>query len=143
MTKNLCGEHRQIDRKTRPRGSCDAVVASALMAAVVGTRIASSARVRAEKRHPRDAEAARLREPFQACRDIDAVAEDVLALGNHVAQVDPDLERDLLLRRDARIALGHSLLDFNRAPYSVNHARRSVRRRRNRIRCGTGADTAP
>ena len=44
--------------------------------------------------HPRDAEAAGIRQGFQAGRDIDAVAEDVVAVDDDVAEVDPDPEPD-------------------------------------------------
>jgi hypothetical protein len=42
--------------------------------------------------HPRDADPARLRERFQARRDIDAVTEDVVVLDDDVTEVDPDPE---------------------------------------------------
>ena len=43
---------------------------------------------------PADADAARLGQPFQPRRDIDAVAEDVAVLDDDVAQVDADAELD-------------------------------------------------
>ena len=38
-----------------------------------------------------------LSEAFQARRDAHSLAEDVLALGDHVAEIDPDAELDALL----------------------------------------------
>src|SRR5215470_16525453 len=38
----------------------------------------------------RDADAARCRQPLQPRRDVDAVAINVAAVGNHVAEIDPD-----------------------------------------------------
>jgi hypothetical protein len=43
---------------------------------------------------PGNADPAGLGERFQACRDIDAVAEDVAFLDNDVAEVDADAELD-------------------------------------------------
>src|SRR5215469_10210603 len=45
----------------------------------------------------RDADTPRLREPLQPRGDIHPIAENVIALGNHVAEVDPDPELDPLL----------------------------------------------
>jgi hypothetical protein len=71
----------------------------------------------------RDADAARRRQPLQPRGYVHAIAEDVLALSNHVAKVNPDAELDPLLWRSARIALGHPPLHLNRATNRVNHAR--------------------
>src|SRR5262249_1245493 len=38
---------------------------------------------------PAEADATRLSKGFQSRRDVDPVAKDVLALGNHVTEVDP------------------------------------------------------
>ena len=48
--------------------------------------------------------AARLRQRLQPCRDIDAIAQDVVALDDNVAEVDTDAEFDLLVRSDVEIA---------------------------------------
>ena len=53
----------------------------------------------------RDADAAGLGERFQARRHVDAVAEDVVVLDDHVAQIDADAELDPPRRRDVQIAL--------------------------------------
>jgi hypothetical protein len=43
-------------------------------------------------------------------------------LDNHVAEVDPDPELDALLRRGARVAIGHPALYLDCAPDGVHHA---------------------
>ena len=49
-------------------------------------------------------------ERFDPCRDVDAVAIKIVALDDHVAEVDADAQFDVVVRRDAGIPLGHSLL---------------------------------
>jgi len=44
----------------------------------------------------RDANSARLRESLQAGSDVDGIAEEVVALNDDVADVDPDAEPHLL-----------------------------------------------
>jgi len=63
-----------------------------------------------------------LGECLQACRDIHTVAEDVVFLNDHVAQVDADAKLDPLGGRDGRIALGHAALHIHRAAHRINHA---------------------
>src|ERR1700757_1389339 len=46
-----------------------------------------------------DANAAKLGNALQSCRDVDAIAVDVPAVRNDVSQVDPDAELDALLPR--------------------------------------------
>ena len=74
--------------------------------------------------HPADADPAWLGQGFEPCRDIHTVAENALALGDHVAQVDTDAELDPLLGRDALILLGHAALDLDGAPNGIDHARK-------------------
>ncbi len=45
----------------------------------------------------RDADAAGFGQCLQPCRDIDAVAVNVVAVGDDVAEIDPDAERDALV----------------------------------------------
>jgi len=47
---------------------------------------------------------------------------DVIALGNHVAQVNPDPELDPALRRGVRIPLGHPPLHLDGAAHCIHHA---------------------
>src|SRR4029079_17425272 len=42
----------------------------------------------------RDADATRLSQRFQTCRDVDAVTVDVVTLDDHVAKIDADPEND-------------------------------------------------
>ena len=69
-----------------------------------------------------DADAAGLRERFQPRRDIDAVAEDVLALGDDVAKVDPDAKPDAPLFGHLCIAVEHPALDLPGAADRVDDA---------------------
>ena len=55
--------------------------------------------------------------------DIDAVAHEVaVALLDNVAQVDADAKLDPPLGRQARVALDHAALHFDRAAHRVDHA---------------------
>jgi hypothetical protein len=72
---------------------------------------------------PADANPPGLGQLFQPRRDIDPVAEDVLALDNHIAEVDPNTELDPLVGRGGRVALDHPALDLTRTPHRINDAR--------------------
>jgi hypothetical protein len=73
--------------------------------------------------HPRDAEAAGIRQGFQAGRDIDAVAEDVVAVDDDVAEVDPDPEPDPAVLRHAGFAVDHRPLHLGGTADGVDDAR--------------------
>jgi hypothetical protein len=73
---------------------------------------------RARNQHP-----ARLANPLQPCRDIDAFAEDVLALDQYVAEIDADAVDDPLGLGHLVVALGHQLLDCHRAFDGGDHGR--------------------
>jgi hypothetical protein len=60
---------------------------------------------------------------FQPRRDVDAVAEDVLALRNYIAEVDAHSELDPLLDWSSRIALDHPALHLDPAAHSIDDAR--------------------
>jgi hypothetical protein len=75
----------------------------------------------------RDADAARFGEPFEACRDVHAVAMDVIVLDDDVAEIDADAEPDLPILRHVPSALRHALLQFNRAPHGVTTLANSTR----------------
>src|SRR5207245_5866759 len=60
-----------------------------------------------------DADAARLGQGFEPCRDIDAVAVDVALVDDDVAQIDADAELDAALLGDAVIAQGHLALQLD------------------------------
>jgi hypothetical protein len=70
-----------------------------------------------------DADPTRLGQRLQTRRDIYAIAEDVVLLSDHVAEIDPDPELDPLFRRGPRVPLGHAALDLKRATNGVDHAR--------------------
>ena len=55
------------------------------------------------------------RDAFEPRGDIDAVAEDVVALDQHVAEIDADAIEDALLLGRVGVALGHHGLDRDRA----------------------------
>ena len=63
----------------------------------------------------RDQHAAGLANALQPRRDIDAVAENVVALDQDVAEIDADAIDDALVFRRPGVALGHQLLDRDRA----------------------------
>ena len=69
-----------------------------------------------------DADAARLGQRLQPRGDIDAVAVDVVAIGDHVAEVDADAEGDALVLGDVGIAVGHRPLYLDRAAHRIHHA---------------------
>ena len=59
---------------------------------------------------------------LQARRDIDAVAEDVVALGDDVAKVDPHAKPDATPVRNLGIAIDHSALDLGHTAHRVDDA---------------------
>jgi hypothetical protein len=72
---------------------------------------------------PRDQDAAWLGELLQAGGDVDAVAVDVLAVDDHVAEVDADAERKPVLGRQGGVALAQGLLDADSAGQRLDDAR--------------------
>ena len=70
-----------------------------------------------------DDDAAGFGQAFETRGNVHAIAEQVVLLGDHVAEVDPDAEIDALVRRDAGVALGHGALDRQRAVEGIDHAR--------------------
>ena len=71
----------------------------------------------------RDRDAAGLGQLLEARRDVDPVAIEVVALDDHVAEVDSDPERDPLVLGNADVAPGERLLDVDGAGQSVDDAR--------------------
>jgi hypothetical protein len=70
-----------------------------------------------------ETDSARFANTFQPRGDVDAVAHQVaVALLDDIAEVDADPELDAALGRDARIALDHGVLQFDRAVHRVDHA---------------------
>jgi hypothetical protein len=71
----------------------------------------------------RDQDAARLCKRLEPGRDVDAVAVDVLALDDDVAEIDADAQRDALFLGQPALALGDAPLHFDRALHRLDHAR--------------------
>ena len=61
--------------------------------------------------HVGDADPAGLGQPLQAGGDVDAVAENIVALDDDVAEVDADAVADADVLAPLRLPLGHRLLD--------------------------------
>src|SRR5581483_4931937 len=72
----------------------------------------------------RKADAARLRDAFEPRRDVDGVAEQVVAIDHDIPQVNPDPERHTAVAGDLGIAPRHSALHFQRAAPGVDDARK-------------------
>src|SRR5664279_48303 len=73
-------------------------------------------------RAAREANASGVGNPFQSRGNIDAVAENVVALNDNVANIDTDTQFDAPLPRFSSIALGHSALNVDSAGNRVNGA---------------------
>src|SRR5207248_3328093 len=71
---------------------------------------------------PGAADAAGLRQPLQPRGYIDAIAEDVMLLNDHVAKVHSDAECDAFVLGRFGIALGHPALDLHGAAHRINDA---------------------
>jgi hypothetical protein len=71
---------------------------------------------------PGDADAARLGQRFQARRDIDAVAKDLVFLGDDVTEVDADAKPDAPLVGQIGLAIDHPTLHFGGAARRVDDA---------------------
>jgi hypothetical protein len=72
----------------------------------------------------RDADPAGLCERFQARRDIDAIAEDVVAISDDVAEVDADAKPDLPFVGRLGLAVDHPALHLGSAAHRVDDARK-------------------
>ena len=70
----------------------------------------------------RDANPARLRKSLQPGRDIDGIAEEIVALNHDVADVDADPKSHLLTGRSIRILLGYGVLNFDSTLHGVHSA---------------------
>jgi hypothetical protein len=65
-----------------------------------------------------------LSEGFEAEGDVDAVAEDIVLLKDHVAEIDPDPKQDTPFFGDTPLAVKHPALDLYSAAHSVRDARK-------------------
>jgi hypothetical protein len=70
----------------------------------------------------RDADAARLGQPLETHRDIDAVAEDVAVFHHDIADIDADAKPHTALFAEGLVGLGKITLDLNGALYGSNDA---------------------
>ena len=70
-----------------------------------------------------DGDAARPGDALEPRRDVDAVAEDVVALDDDVAEIDADAELDAAVLRHVGVALAHPALDLGGAGDGVHDAR--------------------
>ena len=70
----------------------------------------------------RDADAARRRQSLQPRRDVDPVAINVAAVGDHVAEIDADAKAQAALLGEIQIAVGHRALNFGRTAHRVDDA---------------------
>ena len=59
---------------------------------------------------------------FDPSGDVDAVAIKVVALDDHIAEIDADAQFDAVARRDIRVPLGHRLLHRDRAAHRIYDA---------------------
>ena len=59
---------------------------------------------------------------FDPRGDVDAVAIEVVALDDHIAEIDADAQLDAVVRRDARVPLGHRLLHLDGAAHRIDDA---------------------
>src|SRR5580704_6629277 len=69
-----------------------------------------------------DEHAAGIGQGFDPGGDVDAVAVEVVALDDHVAEIDADAQFDAVLRRDTRVPLGYRLLHRDRAAHRIDDA---------------------
>ena len=72
--------------------------------------------------HRRAGDAAGPSQAFEPRRHVDAVAIEVVAIDDDVAEIDADAELDVPVFRHPGIALGHAALDFDRAARRIEHA---------------------
>ena len=69
----------------------------------------------------RDADAARFGDPLKSGRDVDAIAENVIALDQDVAEVDPDPEQHPAINEHPFVPLVHHRLHGHRAFDRIDH----------------------
>ena len=70
----------------------------------------------------RNANAARLRNALKARRYVNAVAKDVVAINDDVADIDANPELDLLARRRIGISFRHPALNIDGATNRIDRA---------------------
>jgi hypothetical protein len=73
---------------------------------------------------PRDADPAGLGKGLQPCRHIDAVAKDVVALDDDVAEIDANAKPDAALVGYIGLAVNHPALHLGRTAHRVDDTRK-------------------
>ena len=111
----LAAHHRHPKHADRPGDILDLMLAEVLEREVqlVAHLVAGRAR---------DADAARRRQRFDARRHVNAVAVDVVAHDDDVADVDADAEHDAPVLRNVGVSRRHRALDFHGALHRLDHA---------------------
>ena len=69
-----------------------------------------------------------LRQAFQARRDIDAVPLNIVAINDHVTEMDTDTVADLIVQGAWSLRCSHLFLYSKRAPHRFDDAREFLRR---------------
>jgi hypothetical protein len=59
---------------------------------------------------------------FDPSSDVDTVAVEVVALDNHIAEIDADAQFDTVIASDGNVPPGHCLLDLDRAAHPIDYA---------------------
>jgi len=72
----------------------------------------------------RDRDPARSGDALQSRRDVDTVAENIVAFDNDIPKVNADTEFNAAIFRDIRVSLANSPLNFDGARHGANHARK-------------------
>ena len=70
----------------------------------------------------RNADTARLCDPFETHRNIDPVTKDIIVFDNNITDVNADAKFDPLVLRHIGILFGHAALDFVGTSHGVDHA---------------------
>src|SRR5215469_3647906 len=72
----------------------------------------------------RDADGARMGESLKPGGDVDPIAEDIVAVDNHIAEVDADPKLETAIRRQRVIDRARGPLHFNGAVQRIDDARK-------------------
>ena len=72
----------------------------------------------------RNADPTRFGQPLHPRRDVHPVAENVLLLNDHLAEIDAHAKPDAALLRHLRLAVDHPALDLHGAADGIHHARK-------------------
>ena len=70
----------------------------------------------------RNADTARLCNPFETHRNIDPITKDIVLFDNNITDVNADAEFDPLVLRHVDVLFGHAALNFVGTSHGVDHA---------------------